>query len=235
MDKYLTFSSVNRALYCKIVKSELKKRKITQEVFATEYLHIKFGTFKNYIKPNATEWPPLCVWFDMCNALECDSDYLLGLQPHPRKETTDICSVTGLSPAAVTALKARKQDQDNALPGEVPPGAMELKSLNHILEHGMDEEGYMNNTIFTNIGYILFSHFINAHLTNTEDRKIPISGTNKHFVSPSGKDKITFYDEISGAFTEFLIEDLNLSQMENIRKNIYLLKDEIDKKNRHQK
>lgn len=231
MDKYLTFSSVNRALYCKIVKSELKKRKITQEVFATEYLHIKFGTFKNYIKPNATEWPPLCVWFDMCNALECDSDYLLGLQPHPRKETTDICSVTGLSPAAVAALKARKRDQDDAFASELP-GTLELKALNCILEHGQDDDGYMKSTIFSHIGYILFSHFVDARLSTSEDRKIPLPGSDKYRISPSGKDKITFYDEISGAFTEFRIEDLNLSQMENIRKSIYLLKDELDKQNR---
>ena len=231
MDKYLTFSSVNRALYCKIVKSELKKRKITQEVFATEYLHIKFGTFKNYIKPNATEWPPLCVWFDMCNALECDSDYLLGLQPHPRKETTDICSVTGLSPAAVAALKARKRDQDDAFASELP-GTLELKALNCILEHGQDDDGYMKSTIFSHIGYILFSHFVDARLSTAEDRKIPLPGSGKYLISPSGKEKITFYDEINGALTEFRIEDLNLSQMENIRKSIYLLKDEIDKQNR---
>lgn len=217
-----------------ILKEAIKIKGITQEEFADK-VGISRTTVVKYISPKYTNFPTVKDILKMCEVLECDSDYLLGLQPHPRKETTDICSVTGLSPAAVASLKARKQDQDNALPGEVPPGAMELKSLNHILEHGMDEEGYMNNTIFTNIGYILFSHFINAHLANTEDRKIPISGTNKHFVSPSGKDKITFYDEISGAFTEFRIEDLNLSQMENIRKNIYLLKDEIDKKNRHQK
>lgn len=71
-----------------------------------------------------------------------------------------------------------------------------------------------------------------ARLANAEDRKIPLSGSGKHLISPSGKDKITFYDEISGALTEFRIEDLNLSQMENIRKSIYLLKDELDKQNR---
>lgn len=217
-----------------ILKEAIKIKGITQEKFADK-VGISRTTVVKYISPKYNNYPRVEEILKMCEVLECDSDYLLGLQPHPRKETTDICSATGLSPAAVAALKARKQDQDNALPGEVPPGAMELKSLNHILEHGLDEEGCMNNTIFTNIGYILFSHFINAHLANTEDRKIPISGTNKHFVSPSSKDKITFYDEISGAFTEFRIEDLNLSQMENIRKSIYLLKDEIDKKNRHQK
>lgn len=217
-----------------ILKQAIKTKGITQEEFADK-VGISRTTVVKYISPKYNNYPRVEEILKMCEVLDCDSDYLLGLQPHPRKETTDICSVTGLSPAAVTALKARKQDQDNALPGEVPPGAMELKSLNHILEHGLDEEGFMNNTIFTNIGYILFSHFINAHLANTEDRKIPISGTNKHFVSPSGKDKITFYDEISGAFTEFRIEDLNLSQMENIRKSIYLLKDELDKQNRPSK
>lgn len=217
-----------------ILKQAIKTKGITQEEFADK-VGISRTTVVKYISPKYNNYPRVEEILKMCEVLECDSDYLLGLQPHPRKETTDICSATGLSPAAVAALKARKQDQDNALPGEVPPGAMELKSLNHILEHGLDEEGCMNNTIFTNIGHILFSHFINAHLANTEDRKIPISGTNKHFVSPSGKDKITFYDEISGAFTEFRIEDLNLSQMENIRKSIYLLKDELDKKNRHHK
>lgn len=217
-----------------ILKQAIKTKGITQEEFADK-VGISRTTVVKYISPKYNNYPRVEEILKMCEVLECDSDYLLGLQPHPRKETTDICSATGLSPAAVASLKVRKQDQDNALPGEVPPGAMELKSLNYILEHGLDEEGYMNNTIFTSIGYILFSHFINAHLANTEDRKIPISGTNKHFVSPSGKDKITFYDEISGAFTEFRIEDLNLSKMENIRKSIYLLKDEIDKKNRHQK
>jgi len=228
-------SKVDRSIYCEILKKEIKKKCSSRKKFASEYLGISYEALKDYVNPYLQKWPPLPVWIDLCNIFDCDPEYLLGLQALPRRETVDICSATGLSPAAVAALKARKQDQDNGLPGEVPPGAMELKSLNHILEHGLDKEGYMNNTIFTNIGYILFSHFINAHLANTEDRKIPISGTNKHFVSPSGKDKITFYDEISGAFTEFRIEDLNLSQMENIRKSIYLLKDEIDKKNRHQK
>ena len=89
----------------------------------------------------------------------------------------------------------------------------------------------MRSTIFSHIGYILFSHFVDARLAGAKDKKIPIPGTGKYRISPSNKDKITLYDEINGALTDFRIEDLNLSQMENIRKSIYLLKDEIEKEN----
>lgn len=89
----------------------------------------------------------------------------------------------------------------------------------------------MKETLLSYIGYILFSRFVDAHTKDAVAKKIH-SPNNKYHVSYPEKDKITFYDEISGAFTEFRIEDLNLSQMENIRKSIYLLKDELDKQSR---
>lgn len=213
-----------------ILKREIKSKGFTQEIFAEE-IGIGHATLKKYLSPKYNRYPNVELLLKICAVLECDSDYLLGLQPHPRKETTDICSVTGLSPAAVAALKARKCDQDDAFASELP-GTLELKALNCILEHGQDADGYMKSTIFSHIGYILFSHFVDARLSTAEDRKIPLPGSGKYRTSPSNKDKITFYDEINGALTEFRIEDLNLSQMENIRKSIYLLKDEIDKQNR---
>lgn len=211
-----------------ILKREIKSKGYTQEIFA-EKIGIGHATLKKYLSPKYNRYPNVELLLTICAVLECDSDYLLGLQPHPRKETTDICSATGLSPAAVASLKARKHDQDDDFANELP-GTLELKALNCILEHGQDDEGYMKTTIFSHIGYILFSHFVDARLAGAEDSKIPISGSDKYFISPSGKDKITLYDEINGALTEFRIDDLNLSQMENIRKSIYLLKDELDKK-----
>lgn len=214
-----------------ILKREIKSKGFTQEIFA-EKIGIGHATLKKYLSPKYNRYPNVELLLKICAVLECDSDYLLGLQPHPRKETTDICSVTGLSPAAVEALKIRKRDQDSEFSSELP-GTLELKALNCILEHGQENNRYMRSTIFSYIGYILFSRFVDARLANTEDQKIPILGSNKYFKSPSGKDKITFYDEINGSLTDFSIEDLNLSQMENIRKSIYLLKDELDKSNSH--
>ena len=237
MDNFLPFSKVDRNTYCRIIKSELKKRKITQRVFAEKYLHITYETFKNYISPKkASSWPTIDVWFDMCSALNCDSDYLLDIQPHPRKETTDICSATGLSPTAIEALRIRRCGLDS---GFECPDTLELKTLNLILEHGIgmddnddkDKTIYMKETLLSYIGYILFSRFVDAHTKDAVAKKIH-SPDNKYHVSYPEKDKITFYDEVSGTYTEFRIEDLNLSQMENIRKSIYLLKDELDKQNR---
>lgn len=210
-----------------ILKKEIKSKGFTQEIFAEE-IGVGHATLKKYLSPKYNRYPNVELLLKICAVLECDSDYLLGLQPHPRKETTDICSVTGLSPVAVEALKIRKRDQDSKFASELP-GTLELKALNCILEHGQENNRYMRSTIFSHIGYILFSHFVDARLAGAEDKKISIPGTDMYFVSPSNKDKITFYDEINGALTEFRIEDLNLSQMENIRKSIYLLKDELDK------
>lgn len=212
-----------------ILKKEIKSKGFTQEIFAEE-IGVGHATLKKYLSPKYNRYPNVELLLKICAVLECDSDYLLGLQPHPRKETTDICSATGLSPVAVEALKARKRDQDDELANRLP-GTLELKALNCILEHGQDNEGYMRSTIFSHIGYILFSHFVDARLAGAKDKKIPIPGTGKYRISPSNKDKITLYDEINGALTDFRIEDLNLSQMENIRKSIYLLKDEIEKEN----
>lgn len=212
-----------------ILKREIKSKGFTQEIFA-EKVGIGHATLKKYLSPKYNRYPNVELLLKICDVLDCDSDYLLGLQPHPRKETTDICSATGLSPSAVAALKIRKRDQDSEFANELP-GTLELKALNCILEHGKDDDGYMRSTIFSHIGYILFSHFVDARLSDADDIKIPLPGSGKYLISPSGKEKITFYDEINGALTEFRIEDLNLSQMENIRKSIYLLKDELDKSN----
>ena len=212
-----------------ILKREIKSKGFTQEIFA-EKIGIGHATLKKYLSPKYNRYPNVELLLKICDVLDCDSDYLLGLQPHPRKETTDICSATGLSPSAVAALKIRKRDQDSKFANELP-GTLELKALNCILEHGKDDDGYMRSTIFSHIGYILFSHFVDARLYDAEDIKIPLPGSDKYLISPSGKEKITFYDEINGALTEFRIEDLNLSQMENIRKSIYLLKDELNKSN----
>ena len=212
-----------------ILKREIKSKGFTQEIFA-EKIGIGHATLKKYLSPKYNRYPNVELLLKICDVLDCDSDYLLGLQPHPRKETTDICSATGLSPSAVAALKIRKRDQDSEFANELP-GTLELKALNCILEHGKDDDGYMRSTIFSHIGYILFSHFVDARLSDADDIKIPLPGSGKYLISPSGKEKITFYDEINGALTEFRIEDLNLSQMENIRKSIYLLKDELDRSN----
>lgn len=214
-----------------ILKKEIKSKGFTQEIFA-EKIGIGHATLKKYLSPKYNRYPNVELLLKICAVLECDSDYLLGLQPHPRKETTDICSITGLSPAAVEALKFRKRVADSE-GGLGWPGTLELKALNCILEHGLSDDGCMRRTVFSYIGYILFSHFVDARLANTEDRKIPINGTNMYFISPSGKDKITLRDEVTGADIEFLVDDLALSQMENVRQSIYLLKDELSKSKSH--
>ena len=229
-------SKVDRNIYCEILKKEIKKKCSSRKKFATEYLGISYEALKDYVNPYLQKWPPLPVWVDLCNIFDCDPEYLLGLQALPRRETVDICSVTGLSPTAIEALRIRRCGLDS---GFESPDTLELKTLNFILEHGIgmddnddkDKTIYMKETLLSYIGYILFSRFVDARTNDAVAKKIH-SSDNKYHVSYPEKDKITFYDEVSGTYTEFRIEDLNLSQMENIRKSIYLLKDEIDKQNR---
>lgn len=221
-----------------ILKREIKSKGFTQEIFAEE-IGVGHATLKKYLSPKYNRYPNVELLLKICAVLECDSDYLLGLQPHPRKETTDICSATGLSPAAIEALKIRRCGLDS---GFESPDVLELKTLNFILEHGIgmddsdenDRTIYMKETLFSYIGYILFSRFVDARTKDAVAKKFTTPDL-KHHVYRSENESITFYDKISGTYTEFRIEDLNLSQMENIRKSIYLLKDEIDKKNRPSK
>ena len=48
----------------------------------------------------------------LCNVLECDFDYLFGKQELPRKEATDVQTVTGLSPKAISVILKRNADGD---------------------------------------------------------------------------------------------------------------------------
>ena len=55
--------------------------------------------------PISLEWIPA-----ICDVLHCDVGYLFGDYPEKTREISDICSITGLSPAAAKAIIGDKYD-----------------------------------------------------------------------------------------------------------------------------
>ena len=55
--------------------------------------------------PISLEWIPA-----ICDVLRCDVGYLFGDYPEKTREISDICSITGLSPAAAKAIIGDKYD-----------------------------------------------------------------------------------------------------------------------------
>lgn len=55
--------------------------------------------------PINIEWLPL-----ICDVLDCDIGYLFGMYPDKRREVSDICSITGLSTAAVNTIIGDQHD-----------------------------------------------------------------------------------------------------------------------------
>lgn len=66
------------------------------------------GTIKNYENPNHNGSPKLSTVCNLCELLDCDIDYLLGRINVPRRETSDVMAITGLTADAVYFLEDLK-------------------------------------------------------------------------------------------------------------------------------
>ncbi len=72
----------------------------------------------------------------LCDALDCDIDFLLGVQDEPRKATCDVMEQTGLSSEAVEFLmKLKRRSEDEKGKGLFAQSTRKLEVLSYILQN----------------------------------------------------------------------------------------------------
>lgn len=91
------------------VKNLRKKCRITQEAMADK-LHVSLKTLQNWENQKACPDTIESI-FLLCDILECDTEYLFGLQSLPRRIDADIYDETGLPLAAIESLRMRRRDE----------------------------------------------------------------------------------------------------------------------------
>ena len=97
------------------LKTQRKRRKLSQAQLSALIQEQGGGTTRE----NIAKWesgkstPDVNSLIALCNALECDLTYLLGVIDTPKQEVYDIQACTGLSEKAVSNLVELKQGEPN--------------------------------------------------------------------------------------------------------------------------
>lgn len=83
---------------------------INEGIEQTDAPHTQISSWENGSKTPRTE-----ALVRLCNALDCDIDYLLGQISVPRKNISDVMTVTGLSYEAVKAITCEGHEGDKEI------------------------------------------------------------------------------------------------------------------------
>ena len=95
--------------------------------------------------------PSLKNLIHLCNALECDLDYLLGKADYSTKEIETVCEYTGLSENAAKELHKMKSDNDSV-----------IHALNNLIEKHKDAFIGIIDNIHSYCINLLIHDFLNA-------------------------------------------------------------------------
>lgn len=160
------------------LKSRIKEMGFTQQEFA-DIIGISNAALKKYMSNGInTSLPDIETFDNMCTALDCDYDYLMGKIDAPRKYISDIKEVTGLSNKAITTLK---EIYDNTKPYKPLPYPFNLdnddtmqkvnnviinmnkntlKAIDFLLSNEDAQDSY---NLLMNIGMYLFGDYGFSH------------------------------------------------------------------------
>lgn len=161
----------------------------------------------------------------LCNALECDMDYLLGAIETPRKATCDVAEQTGLDVKAVDYLLRLKHraetEKERGHIGFMAFSTHELKALSYILA---------NNTIggtdfFLTLYHLIFGHFDKFSMGEKRDNgeDVYISGVNIALIGEDTRET----DTIIG------VGDIHNIFLLNLQEFLLDLRDRAQGKDRH--
>lgn len=150
---------------------------------------------------------------DLCEVLDCDTEYLFGYCATPHKETSSAMKITGLSERAVDSLIKNK-------PVGIPPKDNDiLMALNTLIESdiGMHFLSAFHDYVFGNYQWInLFGDDSGTSYFNNDDFKVEIF------------EKRTFSSEVYGS--EGFIKMLRNSKMAKMQELLIKLRDETDER-----
>jgi len=92
------------------IKKVRKRGELTHDIIAKE-CNISVTAVNKWFSQKDTSLPELQNWVTLAELLDCDVDYLLGLQDVPRKEYSHIAEMTGLSYEAAGFLAIMANDK----------------------------------------------------------------------------------------------------------------------------
>lgn len=107
--KYKVIDSGEKLYFSEGVKKLRKERGITQETMADK-LSVSLKTFQNWENKKACP-DTIEALFLICDILDCDIEFIFGLQSLPRRIDANIHDETGLPPAAINRLRAMSRDK----------------------------------------------------------------------------------------------------------------------------
>ena len=133
------------------IKKERDRSGLTQEVLA-EKITLLVNAEKEVSQSTIASWesgktlPPLGRLIALADIFGCDIGYLLGDHEQRRRDTADVCKVTGLTESAVERLQT---ETAAFLMYPIPKSKKHINILNAILESPYFLE------LFNNLGYYL--------------------------------------------------------------------------------